>query len=300
MKTIYSVLLFMMLANNVNAMDFHQLGGTFTMQGEIEKDDWINFMISLASWDDPPTVFHISSKGGDLDEAMKIGRIIRNSEIPVWTGDECFSACVFIYASGVERYARGKIGLHRPYFDKEYFANLTSIEAKRKYDELKQESIAYLKELEVAQSLIDRMFQTGSTEVDILEADEANKLFGTRSPFYEEWLTAKCGKYTEEQLKVLSSWGSLQAARATLAIAKNESIPKADDFGSNIQELIRGAQLALQLEKAGTLEPYVELSEIHQKCEDEAVNTHVYEFHRSLQKKLLELSKEIEPNNSVN
>lgn len=291
MKIIHLVLLFMMFASNVSAMDFDQLGGTFTMHGEIEKDDSMRFIISLASWEHPPTVFYISSKGGALDEAMTIGRIIRASQIPVWTGEGCFSACVFIYASGVERDTRGKIGLHRPYFDKEYFSNLTSLEAKRKYEKLKQQSFAYLKELEVAQSLIDRIFQTGSTEVDILEADEANKLFGTRSPFYEEWLTAKCGKYTEKQSKVLNSWGNLQAARATLSLAKDESILKADNFGSNIQELIEGAKLALLLEKEAMLSPYIKLSEIHQKCEEKAVNAHVYKFHRSLQRDLLELSK---------
>ena len=280
-----------MLASNVSAMDFGQLGGTFTMHGEIEKDDSVKFIVSLASWENPPTVFHISSKGGNLDEAMEIGQIIRSSQIPVWTGEECFSACVFIYASGVSRDAQGKIGLHRPYFEKKYFANLTSLEAKEKYEELKEQSIAYLKELEVSQSLIDRMFKTGSTEVDILDADEANKLFWTQSPFYEEWLTAKCGKYTDEQSKVLNSWWNLQAARATLAIAEDESIPKADNFGSNIQELIDGSQLALQIEKAGMLQPYIDLSEIHQKCENKAETSHVYGFHRSLQKYLQELRK---------
>jgi len=300
MRKILKMLVPLIFASHVSAMDFGQLGGTFTMHGEIKKDDSVNFIISLASWDNPPTVFHITSTGGDLDEAMKIGEIIRSSQIPVWSGEECFSACVFIYASGVERDAQGKVGLHRPYFDKKYFANLSSLEAKEKYEELKQQSITYLKEIEVSQALIDRMFQTGSTEVDIIEAEEANRLFGAQSPFYEEWITAKCGKYTEEQSRVLTSWGSLQAARATLAMAKDESIPKSDNFGSNLQELVEGAQLALQMEKAGMLEPYIELSEIHQKCEEKAANAHVYSFHRSLQKYFLDLSREIEPNNRVN
>ena len=301
MKRILLIFLFTMLSSYVNAMGFGREGGTFIMLGEIEKEDSLKFITSLASWDNPPTIFHISSKGGSLDEAMKIGKIIRSSQIPVWSGEECHSACVFIYASGVERYALGKVGLHRPYLDKDYFANLSSLDAKEKYNELKQQSIKYLKEIEVAQALIDRMFQTGSTEIDIIDAEEANKLFGTQSSFYEEWVTAKCGKYTGEQERILSSWGNLKAARATLAIAENESAPKAENFGSNIRKLIEEAQLALQLEKAGMLESYIELSEIHQKCVAKAENAHVYSFHKSLQKWLLDLSNEFVPtNNRVN
>lgn len=289
MNKIYLIILLSIFSCKASGMEFRQLGGTFTMDGNIEEGDSIDFIASLASWKTPPTVFHISSKGGNLDEAMKIGKIIRLSQIPVWTGEECFSACVFIYAAGVERDARGNIGLHRPSFEKKYFANLTSLEAKDKYNELKQQSISYLKELEVSQAIIDRMFQTGSTEVELINATDANKLFGIKSPFYDEWLTAKCGKYTAEQSQIIMSWYSLQAVRMTVAVMQDDSFPKTDDFGSNIIELLDNAQLALQMENADTLAPYIELSEIYQKCQEKAVSSHRYSFHRSLQNYLLEL-----------
>jgi len=298
MKKIYAVFIISLFANYVSAMDYARLGGTFTMDGEIEKGDFVKFIISLASWNDPPTIFHINSIGGNLDEAMKIGEIVRASQIPVWSGEECYSACVFIYAAGVERDARGKIGLHRPYFDKAYFADLTSLEAKEKYENLKQKSVSYLNEMEVSRSLIDRIFKTGSTEVDIISRKDANRLFGNMLPFYEEWLTAKCGKYTEEQSRVLYSWANLKSARVTLYIAQDDRIPKSEDFGSNIRELTEGAQLALQMEAAGILEPYIKLSKAYQKCKKKAENSHVYAFHRSLKKYLLDLSKGAEPNKS--
>lgn len=279
-----------------NAMEFSRLGGTFLMEGEIEKNDSIEFLFALTSWEEPPTIFHINSKGGNLDEAMMIREVVRESQIPIWSGSECYSACVFIYVAGVERDARGKIGLHRPYFDKKYFSGLSSLEAKKKYAELKQISIEYLNTMEVSQSIIERIFQTGSTEVDIVEADEANRIFGFRSPFYEEWLTARCGKYTEEQSRVLDSWSNLLAARATIQVAQDDSLPKAENYGSNIQELIKKGQLAFQLEKAGMLKPYIELSEIHNECERQAENSHVYGFHRSLQQYVQNLYREIQPN----
>lgn len=291
MRIFQALVILLLLANNIYALDFNRLGGTFTMVGAIEKDDSIKFLVELGTLEVPPTAFHITSNGGNLEEAMRIGEVIRESHIPVWTGEECDSACVFIYASGVERDAQGKIGLHRPYFDKLYFSNLTAMDAKKQYHELQLKSAEYLKNMEVSQTIIDRIFQTGSTEVDMLDKDAANKLFGSRSPFYEEWLTAKCGKFTDEQHRVLKSWSYLQAARATVAIAKDESISKSESFGSNIYELIEGGKLAFQLEKAGMLDSYIELSKLHNKCEKEAKSAHIYSFHKSIQKYVLDLIK---------
>lgn len=277
----------LLLTIQANALDFERYGGTFSMHGEIVEGDAIRFIAELIQWDDPPTVFNITSMGGNLDEAMEIGRIIRESQIPVWSWGECYSACVFIYVAGVERDSRGTIGLHRPYFERKYFASLGSIEARKKYEELKDVSVEYLKEMEVSQSIIERIFATDSTAADILDAEEANRILGHRSPFYEEWLTAKCGKYTDEQQKVISSMAALRAARATIVVAKDDSLPKSDNFGGNIDELVADAQLALQMEGAGMLEPYKQLSKIHAECERKAVNSHVFGFHRSLKKYIL-------------
>ena len=175
-----------------------------------------------------------------------------------------------------------------------YFSGLSSIEAKSKYEELKEKCVNYLKDMEVSQHVIERMFQTGSTEIDIINADDANKIFGMRSPFYEEWLTAKCGKFTKEQIDVIDSLNNLQAARATVAIAKDNKIEKSDDFGTNFSQLIEKSQLALQMEKAGMIDPYIKLSKIHKECEDSSANTHVVNYHRSVQKLLIEWSKDME------
>jgi len=284
MKYYIPLLLVLIFSSTCSALDFGRLGGTFTMDGEILEGDTVNLLIELSKWEVPPTVFHITSPGGDLGEAMLIGEIIRESQIPVWSGDECSSACVFILASGVERSVFGKLGLHRPYFDKSYFANLTSTQAKDKYEELKEASIDYLKKMEVKQSIIERIFETDSTNVELLEKDEANKLFGYQSQFYEEWLTAKCGKFTPEQTKIIKSYWSLVAALQTYQVMNDPSIPKTEDFGSNLDELMENGKLAYELQKANLLQPYIELSENHKKCTEKAVSRHVYSWHKVLKK----------------
>tara|TARA_R110001592_G_scaffold215036_1_gene468375 strand:+ start:867 stop:1694 length:828 start_codon:yes stop_codon:yes gene_type:complete len=265
-------------------MEFGRLGGTFTMHGEIEPGDSIAFVKDLISWDYPPTIFHIESPGGDLAEAMQIGRIIRDSHVPVWTGEECSSACVFIYVSGVERLARGRVGLHRPYFGPQYFSGLTSAQAKKKYADLRRAVEGFLKEMEVSNVIKQRIFETGSNEMDFISESESNRIFGEISPFYDEWLAAKCGRLSPHEQKVIDSWANLVAARSVLTIAADDTIPKSEAFGSNFSELMEASLLAFRMEQAGTLQPFKDTSKRHSECRESAAEKHIYSFHRALKK----------------
>lgn len=275
------------------ALHYSQFGGTFDMSGKIEKGDFHSFMKEFASWDKAPTVFHITSGGGDLDEAMKIGNYIATSNIPVWVWDECNSACVFIYASAVERDVKGKIGLHRPYFNKEYFSSLTSLEAEKKYYELKSKAISFLKVAGVNQDIINRMFNTNSKSIDYLSGKDANKQFGTISDFYEEWLIAKCGELTSGEQKAITSMGFLDATRMTITAMEDPEFKKSDGFGSNLKELMDGAQLALSLDKNDMLQPYREIAKKHYSCTNKASNSHIASFHLSTKVHLDELLKRL-------
>ena len=104
------------------------------MYGDIIEGDFESFLRNFTKLEKPPTAFYIESQGGNLIEAMKIGSFIKGSQIEVRTGDYCYSACVFIFAAASKRLALGELGLHRPYFDKKYFAELNAIEAKKKYE----------------------------------------------------------------------------------------------------------------------------------------------------------------------
>lgn len=299
MRLLLPLLFLVTFSSYVDALEFTRLGGTFSMHGEIKEGDSAKFLVELASWESPPTIFHISSKGGDLVEAMTIGEIVRESQIPVWSGEECLSACVFVLIAGVERSVMGTIGFHRPYFDRSYFASLSLSEADKKYSELWEKSKAYLYTMGASQEVVDKILATRSSKIELLSQSKAAKLFAYRLPFYEEWLAAKCGSYTEEQSRVLRSLSALEAARATLTIAKQQDIPKTDEFGSNFAELRDDAQLAMQMEKAGMLEPYRELAKIHQECEEKAVNRHVFAFHRGIQEYVRKLATERKPNKKM-
>ena len=85
---------------------------------------------------------HLRSKGGNVEEAMKMGAIIRRlrleTEVPVWnTGRQpidpikvdrqenmiCASACFLVYAGGASRFGN-YLAMHRPFFRKRCFHTL--------------------------------------------------------------------------------------------------------------------------------------------------------------------------------
>jgi hypothetical protein len=63
----------------------------------------------------------LESPGGSLTSAMAIGELVRDGGFDTGVAErgKCYSACVLILAAGVRRtVATGKIGVHRPYFDR--------------------------------------------------------------------------------------------------------------------------------------------------------------------------------------
>lgn len=113
-----------------------------------------------------PAQLVISSKGGLVSEAMKVGRFVRSKKIWVtvpadW--GECFSSCVYILAAGVVKHPWGDVGIHRPYFvappSQSYDISLKMMLSQSK---------EYFLEMNVSGSLADDMFSTPPSEIKML------------------------------------------------------------------------------------------------------------------------------------
>jgi len=63
----------------------------------------------------------LDSVGGNNSVAIEIGKIIREKKLNTYVADDsrCESACVFILIGGVQRYAFGKIGVHRTTYSRD-------------------------------------------------------------------------------------------------------------------------------------------------------------------------------------
>lgn len=174
------------------------LPGSINITGTIEAGDLGKIIAVLKAQEYMPG-FAISSEGGDVVEAMKIGRFFRDSMLNITVNDnaDCFSACFLIVAGATGRNVRAPIGIHRAYFDSEYFKSLPPIEAERQFRRLDISVRQYLYEMYIAEDVIAEMVSTKSTKGSYLSPDEFRRRVGQYSPAIEEWKIANCGEMTD-------------------------------------------------------------------------------------------------------
>lgn len=128
----------------------------------------------------------ISSPGGDVEAAMRIGTMLREHEASVMVRDECTSACVLVLAGAVARRVDdGRVGIHRPY--RTDAVELGAQRAQRAYEMRNNAVGAYLRRMNIPVSLLDAMLAVPSHETRFLNAQELRD-FGLSGmdPVYEE------------------------------------------------------------------------------------------------------------------
>lgn len=163
--------------------------------------------------------FELISPGGNLQEAIRIGKLFRKYLLSVEApfgrqfiiggsvmglpgarfscgGSECVcaSACALIWFGGVHR--SREVGLHRPRIGDPEFKLLPPEEATAVYQRVLGELEAYLREMEVPRPIIDESVATGSFEIRWVEANEDDL---ARPPSFAEWEDATCGHFTAEE-----------------------------------------------------------------------------------------------------
>lgn len=207
--------------NDPNEFCYH----TFLIYGDIKKGDF-NLITSeinklrkqYGNTNCPQPIaprIELDSNGGDVQEAMKIGKFIRQNnfntqisfvriykkgkdfDIDVNKKGQCNSSCVFIFAGGVDKSFSpefSEIGIHRPFFSN-LDSNLTIQEIKIAREKLNKSIKDYLIEMEVNPSLADDMLGTPPEKIRYLTVNELEKyrLIG-KDPNYDELETAKNAK----------------------------------------------------------------------------------------------------------
>jgi hypothetical protein len=154
----------------------------------------------------------INSAGGDLDEAMAIGRWIRQNRLGVAARGDCASACVWILAAGLIRdvWSYTKLRIHRPYF------TTNRPEAGENLQVVLQRSKAYFEEMGVPSELAERMFSTPPDEATSLSSEQISyyRLNQPELGFQEELdfvRAEKLGVSREEysrRMQIYNEWNS--------------------------------------------------------------------------------------------
>lgn len=111
----------------------------------------------------PFVTVRLSSPGGDVMEALKIGSLLNRRWMMTYVRprDECVSACVFLLMSGVVRTATGAaIGVHRPEFAPASRAKLTQAQADEFWAALEAHLVAYFETMQIDRAAYARMMTT--------------------------------------------------------------------------------------------------------------------------------------------
>ena len=139
----------------------------------------------------------LASPGGDVQESLKIARLVKGTYFPVFVGEStgrCASACFFIYAAAVRRDAATRtLGIHRPYVHPKRLISASVVQAESLQRDALKEARGFLESQDIPTALIDKMFQLASNEIYWLSQEEVAEQVGRRPPWYEQFLIAKCG-----------------------------------------------------------------------------------------------------------
>jgi hypothetical protein len=217
------------------------VGSTVVLEGQIEVGDYDklrDFLVANRDYgtssgpacfaeylDGCPEEIYLASPGGDVAEAMKIGRLIRalgwatiapsrtdNSkagaslhqhEIDQYdleypqSNFMCASACFFAFVGGVYRDTAlpplpPVIGIHRPYLSPERLRELTGGQAIATGNLTRETIEKYLKELGVATKYIDQMFSVPKDQILWINDDDFDADFRGFIPSLRDWVEAKC------------------------------------------------------------------------------------------------------------
>jgi hypothetical protein len=181
------------------------------LKGPIEKGDYDKVFALYKANHKALTNFYLMSPGGNVAEAILIGRLFRRFLIRAhapkdlgkfnllyvnrslsFKGDDviCASACSLIWLGSPLRF--GTVGVHRPYTDDPAFKNLAPTEASQFYKQIFKLISDYADEMEIPRPLIDALIGTGSSDITWVDTEKDRDL--ERTPSLAEWVDASCGR----------------------------------------------------------------------------------------------------------
>lgn len=204
--SMFSLLILLNSASGAEMKNFIKKTGdicisTIRITGEIKFGDSEKLLKSIDHIDKQdcgiPNI-SFNSEGGDLNEAINLGKIIRFKELStyVFKTDVCFSACVLSYAGGVGKIGDGKIGVHRPYFDK-LSSDETVENIKKRRDATILNMRSYLDQMDVNVALVDLMISIRPENIKVLSFDDLvyYRLYGLDTNYEEKMIAEMAYDY---------------------------------------------------------------------------------------------------------
>ena len=151
-----------------------QEDGAVLVTGTLQPGDADRFADWLSEQDTKPETLQFHSPGGSVDDALVIGRALREAELDTQMTAQavCLSACPYMLMAGVERrVAHGAwVGVHQ-----HYYGENTILPAFLAVEDIQQSQarvVAYLDEMEVDLRLMEHALGTPPNEIYLFVAEE--------------------------------------------------------------------------------------------------------------------------------
>lgn len=153
---------------------FARSGDTLTLTGEIAIGDADRLATFLTENPATPTYIRLNSPGGSVQDALLIGRKLRDMGVDtiMGAGDICLSACPYILASGSNRniHNDAQVGVHQHYFGTN--SALPAFLAVEDIQRGQGEVMAYLDDMGVDPLIMRHALVTPPDEIYVLLPDQ--------------------------------------------------------------------------------------------------------------------------------
>lgn len=202
------------------------------LKGEIRPGDFakVQSLVPPNLEEIPNRMVWITSPGGDVYEAMKIGRWLRQHEFTVSAFKHCASACIFLLSAGVNRVVMpgAAIAIHRP-----YLLELPQGEnVQQAMRDLLRLSKAYFAEMNMPENLADDMFSIEPAKSRKLSTREvsAYRLDQEDLVYQEQWQLEGARRLGISRGEYLKRWrdyqdsGTAEACRREIFTTENADI----------------------------------------------------------------------------
>ena len=172
----FFIILCMVAGHTAHSADFliERKGNGVIVSGEIKLGDYQKFRNFLIEDENNLIEFlsgpiTLDSPGGAVIESMKIANLIEQAFATtiVQSGGRCFSACVFLWASGVNRMLIGsaKLGFHRISLSND---ELSVAKSESAILPIAGNVSGYLMKMGIPRTIVDKMMETSSSDIYIV------------------------------------------------------------------------------------------------------------------------------------
>lgn len=181
-------------------------GAGLLLSGEIRKGDLAALERAIGDGSPRLARLYIASSGGNVAEAMRIGRLIRElrwsiAAPPVEVGppweeaDEddrmCASACFLVYAAGVER-SGDSLGIHRPYMSPEDYRAASDADIGKDYRAIKVAVAKYLEDMDIPHFIAELIFMTPSDDMYWIGQEDVDGYLSGYTASMQNWILGQC------------------------------------------------------------------------------------------------------------